>query len=216
MTTDQGQPERARWGAQTRRAIANFPISGEPVPHEVVRALARIKSAAAEVNARHGVVPAEVGRAIGVAADEVAAGAWADQFLVDVFQTGSGTSTNMNVNEVIADRASELIGAPVHPNDHVNASQSSNDAFPSAVRLAAAALVERSVIPSLEHLAISLRGLSAAHRSTVKMGRTHLMDAVPMTFGQEAGAWARAVELGSDRHRRPARRPRRPAPRVGR
>jgi fumarate hydratase class II len=185
-----------RWGAQTELAIANFPISGEPMPPEVVRALAEIKYAAARVNAAHGLLDDEVAAAIATAAGEIADGEWADQFPVDVFQTGSGTSTNMNVNEVIAHRAGELLGRTVHPNDHVNRSQSSNDTFPSAVRLAAAALVVDAVVPALARLAAGLRSLAARHTATVKMARTHLMDAVPTTFGHEVDAWARAVELG--------------------
>ncbi|MFN8021286.1 MAG: class II fumarate hydratase [Acidimicrobiales bacterium] len=185
-----------RWGRQTDLAIANFPISGEPVPADVVRALGEIKYAAAVVNERHGSIDAELADAVMRAADEVADGEWADQFPVDVFQTGSGTSTNMNVNEVIAHRAGELLGRAVHPNDHVNRSQSSNDVFPSAIRLAAAALIVDEVVPALALLATELRALAARHRTTVKMGRTHLMDAVPMTFGQEVDGWARAIELG--------------------
>jgi fumarate hydratase class II len=194
-----GRPRR--WGTQTELAVANFPISGEPVPEELIRALAEIKSAAAVVNRRHGLVPDACARAIGAAAAEVASGAWADQFPVDVFQTGSGTSTNMNVNEVVAHRASELLGEPVHPNDHVNASQSSNDTFPAATRMAAAELVVADLVPALTLLATSIEDLAGRHRTTVKMGRTHLMDAVPMTFGQEAGGWARSVRLGVERLR---------------
>ena len=185
-----------RWGAQTRLAIANFPISGEPMPHEVVDALVEIKLVAAAVNEREGVITADIAAAIRRAAEEVLAGEHRDQFPVDVFQTGSGTSTNMNVNEVLAHRASELLGAPVHPNDDVNASQSSNDVFPTAVRLAAGRLVTTRLVPELTLLHRSLRTLADRHRTTVKMGRTHLMDAVPMTFGQEVGGWARSIELG--------------------
>jgi fumarate hydratase, class II len=188
-----------RWGAQTRLALQNFPISGEPMPREVVRALAEIKLAAATVNQRHGIVSPEVADAIRTAASEVLAGGHDDQFPVDVFQTGSGTSTNMNVNEVLAHRASEITGTPVHPNDHVNASQSSNDAFPTAVRIAAGRLVTTRLIPALALLHRSLRALARQHHDTVKMARTHLMDAVPMTFGQEVDGWARSIELGVQR-----------------
>jgi len=191
------------WGPQTALAITNFPISGEPVPAEVIRALAEIKSAAVLVNLRHALVPYRTAMAIAAASDELVdeleRGESLDQFPVDVFQTGSGTSTNMNVNEVIAKRASLRLGADVHPNDQVNASQSSNDTFPTALRIAAARLVVHDLVPSLSALAASLRELAVRHRTTVKTGRTHLMDAVPMTFGQEAAGWARAVELGIER-----------------
>ena len=189
----------ARWGEQTRLAIDNFPISGEPMPIAVVRALAEIKSAAAAVHRARGLIDDDLAEAIERAASEVADGRWDDQFPVDVFQTGSGTSTNMNVNEVIASLASDLLGRPVHPNDDVNRSQSSNDTVPAATRLAAARLVVDDLAPALDRLGRSLRRLSAAHTDTVKMGRTHLMDAVPMTFGQEVGGWARSVELGRER-----------------
>jgi fumarate hydratase class II len=188
-----------RWGPETDKAIENFAVSGEPVPWQLITALAMIKAEAAEVNRRHGVIDDRTADAIVRAAQEIASGAMADQFPVDVFQTGSGTSTNMNVNEVIAHRASELAGTAVHPNDHVNASQSSNDTFPSAMRIAAVVAVSQGLMPALAVLAEALRQLSAAHGQTVKLARTHLMDAVPMTFGQEVGGWARAVELGGDR-----------------
>jgi fumarate hydratase, class II len=191
--------ERRRWGHQTDLALENFPISGEPVPWCIIRALAMIKAEAARVNASKGVVDAARAESIRAAAEEVVAGGMADDFPVDLFQTGSGTSTNMNLNEVLASRASELSGLAVHPNDHVNASQSSNDTFPTAVRIASVELAELRLVPELRLLAASLRRLAAVHDDTVKLGRTHLMDAVPMTFGQEVGAWARAVELGVDR-----------------
>ncbi|MEZ5248994.1 MAG: lyase family protein [Ilumatobacteraceae bacterium] len=162
-------------------------------------ALAEIKGAAAAVHRARGLIDADLAEAIERAAAAVTDGRWDDQFPVDVFQTGSGTSTNMNVNEVVANLASEALGRPVHPNDDVNRSQSSNDAVPAATRLAAAGLVTNQLAPALDRLAHSLRALSAAHTGTVKMGRTHLMDAVPMTFGQEVGGWARSVELGRDR-----------------
>ena len=192
-------PSPVRWGAQTALAIQNFPISGEPMPSGVIRAIVMIKDEAAAANARRGVIEATVAWAIRQACDEVLSGAMADQFPVDVFQTGSGTSTNMNVNEVLAHRAAELLGAVVHPNDHVNASQSSNDVIPSAVRIAAAAGLVGRVLPALADLRDTLLRLSAAHCDTVKLGRTHLMDAAPITFGQEVAGWARMVRLGSDR-----------------
>ncbi|HSB85798.1 MAG TPA: lyase family protein, partial [Ilumatobacteraceae bacterium] len=195
-----------RWGKQTQLAIENFPVSGERIPAALIRALAMVKSACASVNAELGAVPQPIADAIRTAADEVAEGQLADQFPVDVFQTGSGTSTNMNMNEVLASRATELLeqgqpGQHVHPNDHVNASQSSNDTFPSAARIAAALQITNVLLPALRALQDSLAELAARHAATVKMGRTHLMDAVPMTFGQEVGGWARSVELAADRVR---------------
>ena len=188
-----------RWGEQTQRAIDNFPVSGEPVPRPVIEALAMIKAECAAVNADLGVVPPEIGEAVRRAAEEIVDGEMADQFPVDVFQTGSGTSTNMNLNEVIANRATELTGETVHPNDHVNASQSSNDTFPSAIRVAAVIEITTALLPALVSLAGSLTELSGRHADTVKMARTHLMDAVPMTFGQEVGGWAHSIELACDR-----------------
>ncbi len=193
------QPHVVRWGTQSSLAIDNFPISGEPMPIEIVRAIAMVKSEAAKVNLRAGVIEATVADGIVAACEEIIDGLMDDQFPVDVFQTGSGTSTNMNVNEVVAHRASELVGRPVHPNDHVNASQSSNDVVPTAVRLAVGLGLVRDVVPALRRLHESLLALAADHASTVKLGRTHLMDAAPITFGQEAGGWARMVELGVDR-----------------
>ena len=192
-------PTGRRWGAQTQLAVENFPISDERMPMPVIRAIAAIKSEAAGVNADAGVISREMADAIIGAADEVAAGSMDDQFPVDVFQTGSGTSTNMNVNEVVAHRASELLGLPVHPNDHVNRSQSSNDVFPTAVRIAAATMVTFELVPTLEMLRTTLLVLADRYADTVMLGRTHLMDAVPMTFGQQAAGWARGVQLGGDR-----------------
>ena len=188
-----------RWGEQTQRAIVNFPVSGDQIPAAMIQALAMIKAESAAVNSMLGVIPAAMGVAIQRAANEIVAGEMADQFPVDVFQTGSGTSTNMNVNEVIAHRAAELLGVPVHPNDHVNASQSSNDTFPAATRIAAAVQLTATLLPALDALRTSLLDLSGRHLDTVKMGRTHLMDAVPMTFGQEAAGWARSIELATER-----------------
>ena len=183
------------WGPQTERAVANVGRIAGPLPPDLIAAIVAIKIEAAAVNARHGVIPTDIADAIRTAGDLVLAGDLADQFPVDVFQTGSGTSSNMNVNEVLSRLASDRAATPVHPNDHVNASQSSNDVFPSAIRIAALLRVRRTLVPALEHLHTRLAELAAAHTDTVKLGRTHLMDAVPMTFGQEVGGWARAVEL---------------------
>ncbi|MGZ7086234.1 MAG: class II fumarate hydratase [Ilumatobacteraceae bacterium] len=198
-TTSADASDAHRWGVQTQRAIDNFPVSGERIPQAMIEALAMIKSECATVNGELGAVAMPVVEAVRRAADEVVRGAMADQFPVDVFQTGSGTSTNMNLNEVIAHRASELLGEAVHPNDHVNASQSSNDTFPSAARIAAVLQLTTSLLPALDALRTSLLDLSARHADTIKMARTHLMDAVPMTFGQEVGGWARTVELAGIR-----------------
>lgn len=192
-------PALAKWAAQTQRAVENFPISHRPIDPRVVRALGMIKAEAARVNAaddRVAKVDARIGEAVAAAADEVVAGRWDDEFPVDVFQTGSGTSSNMNTNEVIATLASERLGShgSVHPNDHVNASQSSNDVFPTAVHLASALAVTDELVPALEHLAASLRERSVAFAEVVKSGRTHLMDATPVTLGQEFGGYAAQVE----------------------
>jgi fumarate hydratase class II len=192
-------PAGARWGAQTQRAVENFPISGQRIDPALVAALAAIKGAAALENARLGVLDETVAGAIHEAAAEVAAGAWEEEFPLDVYQTGSGTSSNMNANEVIAALASERLGQPVHPNDQVNASQSSNDVFPSAIHLAAVRQVSGDLVPALEHLAATLRAKQRQFGDVVKAGRTHLMDATPVTLGQEFGGYARAVELGVER-----------------
>ncbi|HET9632165.1 MAG TPA: class II fumarate hydratase [Terrabacter sp.] len=197
-------PADALWGAQTARAVENFPISGRPVPAGVVHALARLKAAAAEVNADLGVLDADRARAIAAAAAQVAQGRHDDQFPIDVFQTGSGTSTNMNVNEVVARLAHLETGIDVHPNDHVNAGQSSNDTFPSALRIAATTAAVLELVPALEHLAAALGRKEAEFADVVKAGRTHLMDAVPVTLGQEFGGYRRQVELGAGRVRRAA------------
>lgn len=191
-------PAAAMWQAQTQRAVDNFPISGRRVALPLIRALVEIKRAAATVNAEHGHIDGPTADAIVAATDEVLAGACDDQFPVDVFQTGSGTSTNMNVNEVLATVASAAaVGSRVvHPNDHVNAGQSSNDTFPSAIRMAAATAVTHDLLPSLAHLAGALRRAGDRFADVVKAGRTHLMDAVPVTLGQELAGYARAVELG--------------------
>jgi len=194
-------PATALWGAQTARAVENFPISGQPVPAEVVHALALLKAAAAEVNAELGVVDGRRARAIAAAAREVAEGRHDGEFPVDVFQTGSGTSTNMNVNEVLARIAQLGSGVAIHPNDHVNAGQSSNDTFPSALRIAATLGAVRQLAPALDHLAAALGRKEAEFADVVKAGRTHLMDAVPVTLGQEFGGYRRQVELGAARVR---------------
>jgi fumarate hydratase class II len=192
-------PAGALWGPQTQRAVENFPISGGRMPAELIHALASLKGVSASVNGRLRVIPKDVAAAIHEAASEMSFGVYDEQFPVDVFQTGSGTSTNMNVNEVLARVAAERLGRPVHANDHVNASQSSNDVFPSAVRLAACRVIVRRVVPALDHLHAELRRLARTHARTVKAGRTHLMDAAPVTFGQELAGWARQVELGKAR-----------------
>ncbi|MCX7620609.1 MAG: class II fumarate hydratase [Acidimicrobiales bacterium] len=191
-------PVDAKWGAHTQRAIDNFPISGLRVDKRLIRALALIKREAAAVNGASAEVQAVtpvIAQAIIAAADEVVAGAWDDQFPVDVFQTGSGTSTNMNMNEVLADLASERLGAPgsVHPNDHVNASQSSNDVFPTAMHLAVVEGLTAEVIPALQLLHDALAAKATEFAGVVKAGRTHLMDATPVTLGQEFGGYAEQV-----------------------
>jgi fumarate hydratase class II len=183
------------WGGETNKAIANFPVSGERVPVSVVRWLGRIKGAGARVNAELGLLDADLAERIAAAADRVAAGEHDDQFPIDVFQTGSGTSSNMNANEVIAN----LAGDGAHPNDHVNLGQSSNDVFPSAVHLAALDEATNRLLPALERLERSLAGKAEAFRDIVKSGRTHLMDAVPVTLGQEFGGYAAQVRLGRAR-----------------
>jgi fumarate hydratase class II len=192
-------PVDALWQAQTQRAVENFPISGTRVEPAQVHALARIKGAAARVNADLGVVPADVAAAIAAAADEVVAGRHDDQFPIDVFQTGSGTSTNMNVNEVLSTLATQRLGRPVHPNDHVNASQSSNDTFPTSLHLAAADSAVNDLVPALQHLADSLQRKASEFSEVVKAGRTHLMDATPVTLGQELGGYAAQMRYGIDR-----------------
>jgi fumarate hydratase, class II len=194
-------PAEALWRAQTQRAVENFPISGRGLERAQIRALGLVKGAAARVNARIGVLDEDVAAAIAAAADEVAAGAHDSHFPIDVFQTGSGTSSNMNANEVIATLATRASGLHVHPNDHVNASQSSNDVFPTTIHVAATEAVVAEVIPALEHLGATLRRRADDWAHVVKAGRTHLMDAVPITLGQEAGGWATQAENGAARLR---------------
>jgi len=192
-------PALAKWRAQTQRAVENFPISGARLESAHIRALAQIKSAAATVNARLGVVDKDVAEAVVAAAADVATGGYDDHFPIDVFQTGSGTSSNMNANEVIATLATERLGRPVHPNDHVNASQSSNDVFPSSIHLAATQAVTQDLIPALQQLAGALRAKAGEFAEVVKSGRTHLMDATPVTLGQEFEGYAAQVRYGVER-----------------
>ncbi|HXS80624.1 MAG TPA: class II fumarate hydratase [Gammaproteobacteria bacterium] len=186
-------PSSALWGAQTQRAVNNFPISGLRMPPAFVRALALIKWAAARTNRGLGLLPENVAGAIEASALEVANGMHADQFPIDVFQTGSGTSSNMNANEVIARLATRALGSPVHPNDHVNMSQSSNDSIPSAIHIAAALELKTKLEPALEHLAATIEAKAGEVAGIVKTGRTHLMDAMPVRLDQELGGWAAQV-----------------------
>jgi len=196
-------PSGAYWGAQTQRAVENFPVSGLRMPRRFLWALGVVKAAAAVTNRDLGTLDPAMAGAIERAAGEVRDGALDAHFPVDVFQTGSGTSTNMNANEVIARRASELLGGtPVHPNDHVNAGQSSNDVIPTALHVSARAAIEADLVPALERLAASLERKAAAWTRVVKIGRTHLQDATPMTVGQEFGGWATQVRHGITRARR--------------
>jgi fumarate hydratase class II len=192
-------PIAAKWRAQTQRAVENFPVSGLRVEPALVHALSSIKRAAAEVNAELGVIPKDVADAIVSAVNEVVRGEWDSEFPIDVFQTGSGTSTNMNTNEVLASLATERLGSAVHPNDHVNASQSSNDTFPSAIHVAAAQLINADLLPAIDHLAAALGAKAEEFADVVKSGRTHLMDATPVTLGQEFGGYAAAVSYGRER-----------------
>ncbi|GAA3999313.1 class II fumarate hydratase [Allokutzneria multivorans] len=194
-------PAQALWRAQTQRAVENFPISGRGLERAQIRALGLVKAACARVNGRLGVLDADLAEAIATAADEVAEGLHDEHFPVDVFQTGSGTSSNMNANEVIATLATRALGQDVHPNDHVNASQSSNDVFPTTIHLAATEAVTAELLPSLGHLLTTLERRAQDWAEIVKAGRTHLMDAVPVTLGQEVGAWATQVRHGIERLR---------------
>jgi fumarate hydratase class II len=192
------------WGGETSKAVANFPISGEPIPVPVIRWLGRIKGAAARVNSELGLLDAGHAERIAAAADRVAAGEFDDQFPIDVFQTGSGTSSNMNANEVIANLANLIppsTPTTIHPNDHVNMGQSSNDVFPSAVHLAALGEATNDLLPALDALEQTFAAKAAEFHDIVKSGRTHLMDAVPVTLGQEFGGYAAQVRLGARRVR---------------
>jgi fumarate hydratase class II len=192
-------PRDAKYQAQTQRAVENFPISFRTLEQSQIRALALIKSAAAAVNARLGVIPQDIAEAISKSADRIADGEFLADFPLDVFQTGSGTSSNMNANEVIATLAAESLGAKVHPNDHVNASQSSNDVFPTSIHVAATESVARNLLPALAHLEAALEAKSVEWATVVKSGRTHLMDATPVTLGQEFGGYASQVGDAADR-----------------
>ena len=195
-------PAAALWRAQTQRAVENFPISGTTLEPAHIRAMAQVKAAAAKVNAELGVIDRQMAQAIVDAAEEVAAGTYDDHFPIDVFQTGSGTSSNMNMNEVLATLASkDEAAAPngVHPNDHVNASQSSNDTFPTSIHVAATSSTTQQLIPALDHLATALERKAAEFKDVVKSGRTHLMDATPVMLGQEFGGYAAAVRFGIER-----------------
>jgi fumarate hydratase class II len=189
-------PADALWGAQTQRAVDNFPVSGLRLPRAFIRALGLIKGAAAEVNRDLGLLPPARAEAIRLAALEVAEGRHDEAFPVDVFQTGSGTSTNMNANEVIGVLAGRGLGEPVHPNDDVNMSQSSNDVIPTAIHLSAALEVAEAVLPALDHLAATIGGRATELDGVVKTGRTHLMDAMPVRLGQELGGWRSQIEAG--------------------
>jgi fumarate hydratase, class II len=192
ISSDHISGDRELWGGETRKAVENFPVSGEPIPAPVARWLGRIKAAAARVNAELGLLDADKAERIGAAGDRIAAGKLDDQFPIDVFQTGSGTSSNMNANEVIA----SLAGEDVHANDDVNMGQSSNDVFPSAVHLAALDELTHDLLPALDGLAGSLERKAAEFDDVVKSGRTHLMDAVPVTLGQEFAGYAAQVRQG--------------------
>lgn len=198
-------PADRYWGAQTQRSLENFRIGGERMPEALIRALGVQKMAAARANLHLGILDSRLAEAILTAAGEVAEGKLSDHFPLVVWQTGSGTQTNMNANEVIANRANEILGAPlgakspVHPNDHVNMSQSSNDSFPTAMHIAAAIQVSSRLLPALAHLHVALEAKAAVFTDIVKIGRTHLQDAVPLTLGQEFGAWAAQVAAGRRR-----------------
>ena len=198
-------PAGALYGAQTQRAIENFPISSIRFPREFIRGLGLIKVAAAQANMALGLLPRNIGNAVAKAAQEVADGQLDSHFVLDIFQTGSGTSTNMNANEVISNRAIEMLGGvigskkPVHPNDHVNMGQSSNDVIPTAIHVAAMDLIEYALIPALRKLHKALSAKASAFNSIVKIGRTHLQDATPVRLGQEFGGYARQVQLGIGR-----------------
>lgn len=200
-------PAERYWGAQTQRSLQNFKIGGERMPIPLIRALGVIKLACARVNLRMGLLEPRIGEAIIKAANEVIDGKLDDEFPLVVWQTGSGTQTNMNANEVIAGRANELLGAgrggksPVHPNDHVNRGQSSNDTFPTAMHVAAAREIHERLLPALNHLHAALAGKAKAFADVIKIGRTHLQDATPLTLGQEFSGWAHQVAMGIERIR---------------
>ena len=192
-------PINALYGAQTQRAVENFPISGTTLEPAHIAALAQIKKSAALANAELGVLNQKIADSIAWAADQVITGKYNDQFPIDIYQTGSGTSSNMNMNEVLATLASGKLKKPVHPNDHVNCSQSSNDVFPTSVHVAVTSALLKDLIPSLEYLAKSLEKKAKKWATVVKSGRTHLMDATPVTLGQEFGGYAAQIRLGIER-----------------
>ncbi len=192
-------PEEALWGAQTQRAVDNFPISGLPMPRQFIAALGLVKWAAAGANSELGLLKSDIAAAIQQAALAVSEGEHDQHFPIDVFQTGSGTSSNMNANEVISHLATESMGADVHPNDHVNMSQSSNDVIPTCVHVSAAIAIHSKLLPALEHLSKVLEAKANETRDVVKTGRTHLMDAMPVTLGQELGGWRAQIDHGAER-----------------
>jgi fumarate hydratase class II len=192
-------PKDALYSAQTQRAVENFPISGSTLEKAHIAALAQIKKAAALANAKLGVLDQSIADAIAKSADEVIAGKHEGEFPVDIYQTGSGTSSNMNMNEVLATLASKQLGKPVHPNDHVNASQSSNDVFPTSVHLAVTSAIVTDLLPALDYLAGKLEAKAKSWSQVVKAGRTHLMDATPVTLGQEFGGYAAQIRYGIER-----------------
>ena len=194
-------PAEALWGAQTQRAVDNVPLSGRPMPPEFIRAVGLVKWAAAGANRELGLLDSELAGAIREAAAAVAEGRHYEHFPVDVFQTGSGTSSNMNANEVIATLATRLAGRPVHPNDHVNMGQSSNDVIPTAIHVSAALQLDGALLPALEHLAATIEAKASDCHDVIKTGRTHLMDAMPVRMSQELGAWASQVRTGMARLR---------------
>ena len=194
-------PEDALYGAQTQRAVENFPISGQLFGRRFIEALGLIKKSAAETNAELGILDERIAESVAIAAAEVAEGKWDNQFIVDIYQTGSGTSTNMNMNEVVACRASELYGEKVHPNDHVNFGQSSNDVIPTAIHVSAKVSIEEELLPALEHLSAALTEKANLFDEIIKSGRTHLMDATPVRLGQEFSGYAAQVTKGIDRVR---------------
>jgi fumarate hydratase, class II len=194
-------PADALYGASTARAVENFPISDLRYTRQMIRAIGLIKKAAAQVNEDLGLLSSEKSTLIQQAAREVADGRWDEHFPIDIFQTGSGTSTNMNANEVIATRAAQIAGTerPVHPNDHVNMCQSSNDVIPASIHLSAYLAIGEALLPAMEHLQSTLETKAGETRDIVKMGRTHLMDAMPVTVGQEVSGWAAQVKQSRDR-----------------
>ena len=194
-------PEDALWGAQTQRAVDNFPISGLAMPRQFIAALGLVKWAAAGANSELGLLKSDIAAAIQQAAMEVTAGDHDAHFPIDVFQTGSGTSSNMNANEVIAHLATAKLGADVHPNDHVNMSQSSNDVIPTCVHVSAAVAIHSQLLPALAHLSSVLESKADSVRNIVKTGRTHLMDAMPITLGQELDGWRTQIDHASERIR---------------